>query len=766
MADFTTAFGKEGIAYQKGSFVAAMKGQAGLSESEFNARYWDSNKSQALHGGKGKDSSGNILNEFGKSYRESYSTAATFGDGNKARGYGDFVYGNGNVSDGSGNLTGGNGNTVDAIKSFTGGESNEVVGDVGNAITYGQHLTNYSGWNKATFGQYNRENKDNILEVGGGESESTRKNIFEVGYNGNLHATGVATFDKGAEISKYLSVPDGSIWASGEIKANHANPAVSLKPFDDRAGIRFSNTSSTDNYIDIVHYNTPTGKNEILVPDKSGTLALKEDIPARVLTETVKELVPTTTVVFAEDTDHNTGLYVSGKDIITFSFVSTGDITKGDCKYIVTWDGKDYEVYEEQFSAPKYDDSGKQTTFYDWQNLGNANNDVLDGYSPRTQDLPFAITQDRWENAGEVLVYAIGSTATQHTIAVKRVTGTYTRLTPEYYWNDQGYLRRGKGTSSAYVGLNNVDSFSSFAVGDGNKIRGTGHATTLLGGGNVAKQISYSIVSGFMNELSDIGAGGTISGYANVVTGGNRFLASQVFGAQNNISLPDIDNLFVAGLGHTIKQQEAELDKSDTPTALSVFGSANNITLTEFARSVGSKISMQSAVINGVKNNVDKAMYCSTLVGSFNEQHSPLVFTNILGSGNTLTNTEDGVEILQSNIIGMSNTVSGAVSNSHIVGDGNTIDGKKLAYVFGRQNTVDRDYQHVEGKFSAPDETAVYKFGYGTKAEPKNLFTLHEDGSGTLAGAPQNENDIVRLKELNSKVETITEEDINALFAA
>lgn len=132
--------------------MAAMKGQAGLSEAEFNARYWDSNKSQALHGGMGKDSNGNILNEFGKSYKDSYSTAATFGDGNKARGYGDFIYGNGNVSDGSGNLTGGNGNTVDAVNSFTGGESNEVVGDVGNAITYGQHLTNSSRWNKATFG--------------------------------------------------------------------------------------------------------------------------------------------------------------------------------------------------------------------------------------------------------------------------------------------------------------------------------------------------------------------------------------------------------------------------------------------------------------------------------------------------------------------------------------------------------------------------------------------------------------------------------------
>ena len=457
------------------------------------------------------------------------------------------------------------------------------------------------------------------------------------------------------------------------------------------------------------------GDNTLLVPKKDGTLATTEDIPARVLTETITELVPKTTVVFAEDTEHSTGLYVSGKDIITFSFVSTDDIAKGNCKYIITWDDIDYVVYEEQFSAPKYDSSGKQKTFYDWQNIGNANNDILDGYSPRTQDLPFTITQDRWENAGEVLVYAIGSTETQHTIAVKRVTGTYTRLTPEYYWNDQAYLRRGKGTSSAYVGLNSVDSVSSFAVGDGNKLRGTGHASVVFGGGNTLNQISYSLVSGFFNEANKVGSGNIISGHSNKVTGSDRFLANQIFGAQNTISSLNIDNLFVTGLGHTIKQQDAAIDSTAMPSTLSVSGSANNITVTEFTRSAGSKISMQATTVNGVKNNVDKAMYCSTLVGSFNEQHSPLLFTNVLGSGNTLTNTEDGVEINQSNIIGMQNTVSGSITNSHIFGDGNTVDGKKFGYVIGRNNTIDIDSQHVEGKFSAPDATAVYKFGYGTK---------------------------------------------------
>lgn len=98
--------------------------------------------------------------------------------------------------------------------------------------------------------------------------------------NKDLNVEGIATIEKGAEISEYLSVPNGSIWAGGEIKANYANPAVSLKPFDDRAGIRFSDNTSTDNYVDIVHYGSPTGRNELLVPDKSGTLSTVEDIAA------------------------------------------------------------------------------------------------------------------------------------------------------------------------------------------------------------------------------------------------------------------------------------------------------------------------------------------------------------------------------------------------------------------------------------------------------------------------------------------------------
>ena len=295
------------------------------------------------------------------------------------------------------------------------------------------------------------------------------------------------------------------------------------------------------------------GNNTLLVPKKDGTLATIEDIPAKVLTETITELLPKTTVVFAEDTEHNTGLYVSGKDIITFSFVSTDDIAKGNCKYIITWDDVDYEVYEEQFSAPKYDSSGKVTTFYDWQNIGNANNDILDGYSPRTQDLPFTITQDRWENAGEVLVYAIGSTETQHTIAVKRVTGTYTRLTPEYYWNDQAYLRRGKGTSSAYVGLNSVDAFSSFASGDGNSIRGTGHASVAFGGGNTVKEASYSIISGSFNNINNVGGGSAVFGYgieANSDLG--KPLANTYLGAFHNISGPSLDMSVVGGANNTI----------------------------------------------------------------------------------------------------------------------------------------------------------------------------------------------------------------------
>ena len=200
IADFTTAMGKDGIAYQKGSFTAAMKGQSGLSEEEFNSRYWDSVSNVPLHDGKGKDTEGNILNEFGKTYINSYSTATSFGDENKAKGYADFASGLRNVSYGQGNFTIGIENNVDAIEAFTGGERNEI-GDVTRPFTFGHYLRNKARDGKTVIGKFNYDDATNVFEIGGGTGQAAaeRKNIFGIKDDGSVWASGTITAEKAPE---------------------------------------------------------------------------------------------------------------------------------------------------------------------------------------------------------------------------------------------------------------------------------------------------------------------------------------------------------------------------------------------------------------------------------------------------------------------------------------------------------------------------------------------------------------------------------------
>lgn len=184
MADYCTAMGKDSIAYQRGSFTAAMGGRSGMSEEEFNTYYWDDEAGSALHEGKGLDSEGHILDEYGKTYDISYSTAATFGDDVECKGYGDFGCGTGNRSWGSANFVTGTHNHVEGKHNIVGGENNSVTGDVGNSLVFGQGLKNPGRWNKIIFGQFNGPSENNILEIGDGTSDGQRHNLLALRYDG------------------------------------------------------------------------------------------------------------------------------------------------------------------------------------------------------------------------------------------------------------------------------------------------------------------------------------------------------------------------------------------------------------------------------------------------------------------------------------------------------------------------------------------------------------------------------------------------------
>lgn len=233
------------------------------------------------------------------------------------------------------------------------------------------------------------------------------------------------------------------------------------------------------------------------------------------ISETETVLVPETTLTFALDAEHDTGMYVSAKNAISFTFKELQ-------KYRVTWDGVDYIAYGRYFTWLKFDNDGFVETWYDWQLVGNGNN-TLNAFFEQDSNLPFAITQDKWENAGEWLVYAVdGSTASSHTLKIVSLSGEYKIAYPENIYNYNDNLRQSGGNNSAYIGLNIINSTvtSSFVAGDGNWIK-RGHINNILGGGNICDTNNrYNFLVGAFNS---------VTGSAN-----SKDLANIILGYSNN----------------------------------------------------------------------------------------------------------------------------------------------------------------------------------------------------------------------------------------
>ena len=81
-------------AYQGAGAAFGGNTQSGRTETEFNNYFWDSTKNVPLHGGKGKDSNGNILDNNGLNYAKSYSYALAEGESTKALGRSSHAEGN------------------------------------------------------------------------------------------------------------------------------------------------------------------------------------------------------------------------------------------------------------------------------------------------------------------------------------------------------------------------------------------------------------------------------------------------------------------------------------------------------------------------------------------------------------------------------------------------------------------------------------------------------------------------------------------------
>lgn len=150
--DFSIALGKDTDSYQKASFAMGGGSIAGATKDEWSKYYWDFTEQKTINGGKGKDSSGNILDAKGLTYEQTYAFATAFGDTNKAKASDSFASGSYNViefgadegfAEGSGNTiksghqvhVEGYGNTVSGLTTHVGGLYNTVNAD--ESFVYG-----------------------------------------------------------------------------------------------------------------------------------------------------------------------------------------------------------------------------------------------------------------------------------------------------------------------------------------------------------------------------------------------------------------------------------------------------------------------------------------------------------------------------------------------------------------------------------------------------------------------------------------------------
>lgn len=151
-------------AYQGAGAAFGGGTQAGMTEEEFNAYFWDSVNNVPLHGGQGKNYLGEILDNVGLTYTKSYSFAFAANENNKAKARSSAAFGRYN--------------TTHNIGEF-------VCGDYAN----------------------NNRNPNTVFAVGTGYSDDRRETGFEVRKDG--------TFVKGEVVASKEWVQNNAVKREG-----------------------------------------------------------------------------------------------------------------------------------------------------------------------------------------------------------------------------------------------------------------------------------------------------------------------------------------------------------------------------------------------------------------------------------------------------------------------------------------------------------------------------------------------------------------------
>ena len=446
-------------------------------------------------------------------------------------------------------------------------------------------------------------------------------------------------------------------------------------------------------------YGTPKDDNDVI---------RRVDLIAKPVTETETVIVDTTTVSFALDTEHDTGMYVSAENAISLG--STQGWDSGRAKYKVIWDGVEYIVYGQCSNVTRMTDL-RPTSYYGWQLLGNGSNAKLMMYNKDTLDIPFAITQDRWKNDAEWLVYATTSTAATHTIKVIKVEGTYDKITPEYQYGYLSLVSQNKQNAFIY-GTNSIpDRFDGFVAAPGN--------TVVID--DASKGVSNCIIT----------ADGS---YVNVSSANGQLRSLNIMGSFNSLySSGLLQSPSLAGYSNQIKNNGA------TWLAPFVAGYKNNVT--------ADKGTIHPDAVFGSSNEVTY---------SGNSQYGLNLITG---------NTHNVKNVALSLVAGLANRVECLTADNYIganlVGGQQNVVNHSRVVMGGARNKSDRNNQFVAGIYSATNEKALVKIGNGTSEDARaNAFVVLEDGRAKDYGEPTESNDVLRLNEFS----VLTQEQVDSLF--
>lgn len=221
---------------------------------------------------------------------------------------------------------------------------------------------------------------------------------------------------------------------------------------------------------------------------------------------------------------------------------------------------------------------------------------------------------------------------------------------------------------------------------------------------------------------------------------------------------------FVAGGGNMAGNPEGDPDSYSFAV---VFGENNKATgRSSFAAGANNKVSGLYSAALGDNNNIESGS--SFAVGD--DHISKGQGNTLLGQGNAATGTYGTATGRQNKLSGESNFVAGKkneVTSAYegtAFGYGNKVSGDysfaanignvvshSVATVFGRYNKSSSNDQTVLGKYCLDNGNAALIVGNGFSDYRQNAFEVLWDGRAKVYGAPKDDNDVVRLKDLTEK---------------